>query len=120
MVTDSTSITSLNPLTQNQVSKRFVLHVLTPRVPVSLIIVRSLGSTHRHRSSHLPSSSAPHVSVTPHTGHLVNVNGGDIKIKGQKMVTYVTHRTVMNITFLIVDDIVNPIIGLDELHHDEV
>ena len=67
-----------------------------------------------------PSSLAPHVPVTPHSGQLVNVNGGEIKIKGQKKVTYVTHMVVMHITFLIVEDILNPIIGLDALHQNWV
>ena len=67
-----------------------------------------------------PSSFAPHVPITPHSGRLVNVNGGEIKIKGQKMVTYVTHQVVMNITFLIVEDVLNPIIGLDALHQNAV
>ena len=62
-----------------------------------------------------PSSFAPHVPITPHSGQLVNVNGGEIKIKGQKMVTYVTHQVVMRITFLIVEDVLNPIVGLDAL-----
>ena len=75
----------------------------------------ALGSTHRYRSCHVNCTFIVCTSCTSHshTGHLVNVNGGDIKIKGQKMVTYVTHRVVMNITFLIVDDVVNPITGLD-------
>ena len=64
-----------------------------------------------------PASYAPHVPVTPHTGQLVdNMNGGEIKILGQ----YVTHKVVMIITFLIVADVVNPIIGLDALHQDAV
>ena len=36
------------------------------------------------------------------------------------MITHATHKVVMNITFLIVDDVVNPIIGLDALHQNEV
>ena len=67
-----------------------------------------------------PSSFAPHVPITPHSGQLVNVNGGEIKIKGQKKVTYVTHMVVMHITFLIVEDVLNPIIGLDALHQNSV
>ena len=67
-----------------------------------------------------PSSFAPHVPITPHSGQLVNVNGGEIKIKGQKMVTYVAHQVVMNITFLIVEDVLNPINGLDALHENAV
>ena len=67
-----------------------------------------------------PSSFAPHAPVTPHTGQLVNVNGGKNKMKGHKMITYVTHRIVMNITFLIVDHVVSPIIALDALHQHEV
>ena len=58
--------------------------------------------------------------ITPHNGQLVNVNGGEIKIKGQKKVTYVTHMVVMHITFLIVEDVLNPIIGLDALHQNSV
>ena len=67
-----------------------------------------------------PSSVAPHVPITPHSGQLVNVNGGEIKIKGQKKVTYVTHMVVMHITLLIVDNVLNPIIGLDALHQNSV
>ena len=67
-----------------------------------------------------PSSFAPHVPITPHSGQLVNVNGGEIKIKGQKKVTYVTHMVVVHITFLIVEDVLNPIIGLDALHQNSV
>ena len=67
-----------------------------------------------------PSSFAPHVPITPHSGQLVNVNGGEITIKGQKKVTYVTHMVVMHITFLIVEDVLNPIIGLDALHQNSV
>ena len=68
-----------------------------------------------------PSSFAPHVPVTPHAGHLVYVNGGETKIKGQKTIAYnITHRIVMNITFLIVDDVMNTIVGLDALHQSEV
>ena len=55
-----------------------------------------------------PSSLAPHVPITPHSGQLVNVNGGEIKIKGQKKVTYVTHMVIMHITFLVVEDVLNP------------
>ena len=67
-----------------------------------------------------PSSFAPHIPITPHSGQLVNVNGGEIKIKGQKKVTYVTHMVVMHITFLIVEDVLNPIMGLDALHQNAV
>ena len=67
-----------------------------------------------------PSSFAPHVPITPHSGQLVNVNGGEIKIKGQTKVTYVTHMVVMHITFLIVEDVLNPIIGLHALHQKSV
>ena len=67
-----------------------------------------------------PSSLAPHVPITPHSGQLVNVNGGEIEIKGQKKITYVTHMVVMHITFLIVEDVLNPIIGLDALHQNSV
>ena len=48
------------------------------------------------------------------------MNGGKIKIKGQKKVTYITHMVVMHITFLIVEDVLNPIIGLDALHQNSV
>ena len=65
-----------------------------------------------------PSSFAPHVPITPHSGQLVNVNGGEIK--GQKKVTYVTHMMIMHITFFIVEDVLNPIIGLDALHQNSV
>ena len=51
---------------------------------------------------------------------LVNMNGGEIKILGEKVVTYITHKVVMTITFLIAEDAVNPIIGLDALHQNEV
>ena len=67
-----------------------------------------------------PSSLAPHVPITPYSGQLVNVNGGEIKIKGQKKVTYVTHMVVTHIAFLIVEDVLNPIIGLDALHQNSV
>ena len=67
-----------------------------------------------------PSSFAPHVLITPHSGQLVNVNGGEIKIKCQKKVVYVTHMVVMHITFLIVEEVLNPIIGLDALHQNSV
>ena len=67
-----------------------------------------------------PSSFAPHVPITPHSGQLVNVTGGEIKIKGHKKVTYVTHMVAMHITFLIVEDVLNPIIGLDALHQNSV
>ena len=70
--------------------------------------------------SSAPSSFAPNVAITPHSGQLVNVNGGEIKIKGQKMVMYVTHQVVMHITFLIAEDVHNPIIGLDALHQNSV
>ena len=69
-------------------------------------------------TSSAPALFASHVPVTPHKGQLVNVNGGEIKILGQKMVTYITHKVVVNITFLIVEDVVNPIIGLDALHQN--
>ena len=71
-------------------------------------------------TSTAPSSFAPHVPVTPHSGQLVNVNGGEIEIQGQKKVAYVTHMVVMHITFLIVEDVLNPIIGLDVLHQNSV
>ena len=58
--------------------------------------------------------------VAPHTGQLVNVNGGEIKILGEKMVTYITHKVVMNIMFLIAEDVVNPISGLDAPRQNEV
>ena len=48
------------------------------------------------------------------------MSGGVIKIKVQKKVTYVTHLVVMRITFLIVEDVLNPIIGLDALHQSSV
>ena len=67
-----------------------------------------------------PASLAPHVPVTAHTGQLVNMNGGEIEILGQKMVTDVTHKVVMNITFLIAEDVMNPSIGLDAPHQNEV
>ena len=74
----------------------------------------ALGSTHRHKEQSLQ-LHFHHLHLmyqTPHAGQLVNVNGGEIKILGQKMVTYVPPtRVVMNITFLIVEDVVNLIIG---------
>ena len=36
------------------------------------------------------------------------------------MVTYVTHQVVMNMTFLILEDVLNPIIGLNALHQNAV
>ena len=60
-------------------------------------------------------SLTPHVLVAQHSGQLVNVNGGEIKILGQKKITYITRKVVMNITFLIAEDVVNPVVGLDAL-----
>ena len=48
------------------------------------------------------------------------MNGGGVKILGQKMVTYIAHKVVIKITFLIVEDVVNPIIGLDALRQNKV
>ena len=69
-------------------------------------------------TSAAPSSLAPHVANTLQSasGQLVNVNGGETKVQGQKKVTYITHKIVMNITFLSVKDVVNLIICLDALH----
>ena len=64
-----------------------------------------------------PTAFAPHVPISQYSGQPVNVNGGEIKILGQKKITYLTNKIVMNITFLIVEDGVNPIIGLDALHN---
>ena len=63
-----------------------------------------------------PSSFAPHVPIIQHSGQLVTVNGGEIKVLVQKLVMYIARNVVMNIAFLIVEDVVNPIIGLDVLH----
>ena len=46
----------------------------------------------------------------------MNVNGGEIKSLGQKRVVYITHKVVMNVTFLVVEDVVNPVSGLDARH----
>ena len=48
------------------------------------------------------------------------MSGGEIKIKGQKNVMYVTHQVVMHSTFLNLEDVLNLIIGLDALHQDTV
>ena len=77
---------------------------------IHAILIRSGAVT-----SIAPPSFAPHVPITPHSGQLVNVNGGEIKIKGQKKVTCVAHMVVMHITFLIVE-----VIGLDALHQNSV
>ena len=56
----------------------------------------------------IAASFAPHVHLSEHSGQLVNVNGGDIKILDQKKVTYVAHKVVMNITFITVEDVMRP------------
>ena len=55
-----------------------------------------------------PASFAPHAPVSQHSGQLGNVNGGEVKILGQTKTTYITHNIVMNIVFLIAEDVVNP------------
>ena len=64
-------------------------------------------------------SCAPHGQLSERSSQLVNVSGGEIKILGQR-VPYITHKVVINITFLIVEDVMNPIIGLDALHQNGV
>ena len=46
-------------------------------------------------------SFAPRVQLSELSGQFANVNGGEIKILGQKKFTYITHQVAMNITFLI-------------------
>ena len=66
-----------------------------------------------------PSSFAPHVPIS----HLIVVSWSMSMVERsrsrvKKKITYVTHVVVMHITFLIVDDVLNPIIGLDALHQN--
>ena len=51
---------------------------------------------------------------------LTNVNGGNIKVLGVKHVTFITGKVIIHVNFLIVEDIKNPIIGLDAIHHNRL
>ena len=73
---------------------------------------------------------SPQSQVSSHYGSVSSVlsHPGQVSIwvversrfLGQKMVTYITHKVVMNIMFLVVESVVNPIIGLDVLHQAKV
>ena len=54
-----------------------------------------------------PASFARYFHLSDHSGQSANVNGGEIKILGQKKVTHITHKVVMNIAFLIVESVMN-------------
>ena len=93
-----------------------------PIGPVYLSIFRNHGQHSLIQgavTSIAPSSVAPRVPLSEHSGHLVSVNGGEIKILGPKKVTYITDKVVMNVVLLIVEDVVKPSIGQDTLHQKE-
>ena len=67
-----------------------------------------------------PLSFVPHIPIKEKSGTLTSVNGGNIKILGVKHVAFITGKIIIHVNFLIVDDVKNPIIGLDAIHHNRL
>ena len=67
-----------------------------------------------------PQSFVPHIPVKEKAETLTSVNGGNIKVLGIKHVACVTGKVIAHINFLIVEDVKNPIIGLDAIHRNHL
>ena len=67
-----------------------------------------------------PQSFVPHIPIKEKSETLTSVNGGHIKVLGIKHVTFVTGRVIIHVNFLIVENVKNPIIGLDAIHHNHL
>ena len=65
-------------------------------------------------------SFVPHIHIKEKSETLTSVNGGNIKVLGIKRVTFVTGKVIIHVNFLIVEDVKNPIIGLDVIHHNHL
>ena len=62
----------------------------------------------------------PHLPIKEKSETLTSVNGGNIKVLGIKHVTFITGKVIIHVNFLIVEDVKNPIIGLDAIHHSHL
>ena len=67
-----------------------------------------------------PQSFVPHIPIKEKSETLMSVNGGHIKVLGIKHVTFITGRVIIHVNFLIVENVKNPIIGLDAIHHNQL
>ena len=67
-----------------------------------------------------PQSFVPHIPIKEKSETLTSVNGGHIKVLGIKHVTFITGKLIIHVNFLIVEDVKNPIIGLDAIHHNQL
>ena len=67
-----------------------------------------------------PQSFVPHIPIKEKSETLTSVNGGNIKVLGIKHVTFITGKVIIHVNFLIVEDVKNPIIGLDAIHHNHL
>ena len=67
-----------------------------------------------------PQSFVPHIPIKEKSETLTSVNGGHIKVLGIKHVTFITGKVIIHVNFLIVEDVKNPIIGLDAIHHNHL
>ena len=69
-----------------------------------------------------PQSLVPHIHIKEKSENLTSVNGGNIKVLarllGIKHVTFITGKVIIHVNFLIVEDVKNPILGLDAIHHN--
>ena len=67
-----------------------------------------------------PQSFVPHIPIKEKSETLTSVNGGNIKVLGIKHVTFITEKVIIHVNLLIVEDVKNPIIGLDAIHHNHL
>ena len=65
-----------------------------------------------------PQSVVPHIPIKEKLETLIAVNGGNIKVLGVRLVTFTTGKIIIHANFLMVENIKNPIIGLDASHHN--
>ena len=67
-----------------------------------------------------PQSFVPLIPIKEKSETLISVNGGNIEVLSVKHVAFVTDKIIIHVNFLIVEDVKNPIIGLDAIHHSRL
>ena len=67
-----------------------------------------------------PQSCVPHIPIKEKSETLTNLNGGNTQVSCDKHVTFITGKVIIHVNFLVVEDVKNPITGLDAIHHNRL
>ena len=67
-----------------------------------------------------PQSCVPRIPIKAMSETLTSVNGGNFKVLSVKHVAFITGKIIIHVSFLIVEDVKNPIIGLDAIYHNRL